>query len=753
MKSDTEPVPSLVKYIVENEPGGLAGLAYKANVSVSTIQRWLKGTAKPRPAVEGRLRGMAETAKREEYSVMETQQFLFDTVGEDTDSVRLVLSRTLGEVREILHRRGRLSSRQEALDEIAKLLFAHIMDIDAGGDGICERSIPQGQTSAEALCSFVRRTCKQFLPKSLSHEIESSDMELKLKSEENRLAHEITICFERLATKEAVFHIRNSKSVDVLNEVFGQFLADSFVDEKELGQYLTPMEVVKYMTRLGLNALTRTHIAPLCDPSKVGDAGLILDPSCGVGSFLAEAMHVLHDRIASTHSEGDTAKWIAAFLENNLVGIDKSTRMIRLAMTNLGIYGASAVNLHLANSLDHTGKNGELTNSLAGRASLILTNPPFGASFDACSLHGYNIFKKWASKPPQTIDSEILFMERYLEWLQPQGVLVAIVPDSILTNKGLFEDLRRGIAPLADIESVTSLPTVTFAAAGTSTKTSVLQLRKKKTADKNCRSVVKYAICNSIGYDVVTRGSQRTKVQNGPSDIPEILAEMTNGANGAFVRSVDVVTNSQRWDATFHCSMPMEFFRRLENPQPTDIRVGDVAHLSTSREDPRRRGIDSFQYIEISDVNAETCQVSSKSVPCKDAPSRARKVVAAGDVLVSTVRPERKAIGVVPFELDGAICSTGFAVLKCDRIAPLVLAKLLQTDFANSQLLRNNVGIAYPAIEELCLPDVVLPAEKADLAQIAATAKEIESEYERIRKLNGMFEEQVGSAIEKWSSR
>ncbi len=59
-----------------------------------------------------------------------------------------------------------------------------------------------------------------------------------------------------------------------------------------------------------------------------------------------------------------------------------------------------------------------------------------------------------------------------------------------------------------------------------------------------------------------------------------------------------------------------------------------------------------------------TNMITAKSIPCDEAPSRARKLVAAGDVLISTVRPERKAIGVVPADLDGAVCSTGIAVLR-----------------------------------------------------------------------------------------
>jgi type I restriction enzyme, S subunit len=92
--------------------------------------------------------------------------------------------------------------------------------------------------------------------------------------------------------------------------------------------------------------------------------------------------------------------------------------------------------------------------------------------------------------------------------------------------------------------------------------------------------------------------------------------------------------------------------------------------------------------------------------------------VRAGDVLVSTVRPERRTIGYVRGEDHDAVCTTGFAVLTPQKIHPVVLAHALRSTFVTGQLLRNNVGIAYPAIDESCLPDVVLPFTAEQIAAL-----------------------------------
>src|SRR5438132_1531631 len=72
---------------------------------------------------------------------------------------------------------------------------------------------------------------------------------------------------------------------------------------------------------------------------------------------------------------------------------------------------------------------------------------------------------------------------------------------------------------------------------------------------------------------------------------------------------------------------------------------------------------------------------------------------------------------------DGCICTTGRAVLRPKDIDSTALAYLLQTDFVTEQLLRNNIGIAYPAIDESCLPDVLLPLDRQELAALSDEAR------------------------------
>ena len=248
----------------------------------------------------------------------------------------------------------------------------------------------------------------------------------------------------------------------------------------------------------------------------------------------------------------------------------------------------------------------------------------------------------------------------------------------------------------------------------------------------------------------MTRGAHRQKVPTGEGQLPQILDEAIRGKSPEFGRWVRLEDKARRWDATYHAGLPGAVQRRLDEMGSRDIVVSRVASLSRDRADPRRFGEDKFRYVEISDVDAGTCTVGYKLVLCQDAPTRARKVIRSGDVLVSTVRPERRTIGVVGEDLDGGICSTGFAVLRPQEIVPYTLAKLLQSDFANTQILRNNVGIAYPAVDEDCLTEILLPVGAQHLHSFASVANEVDGLRRKLRDAENSLSSRINMAIDNW---
>jgi hypothetical protein len=240
-----------------------------------------------------------------------------------------------------------------------------------------------------------------------------------------------------------------------------------------------------------------------------------------------------------------------------------------------------------------------------------------------------------------------------------------------------------------------------------------------------------------VGYDVVTRSGQRRRVRHAQTDLPALLAEFTRKKPCQIGRWGKLPANAERWDAGFHTE-PEALKETIAGGEGESVLVSDIASLVDERQDPKRRKDAEFDYIEISDVDGRTGLVGHKRLPVEEAPSRARKLVRTGDVLVSTVRPERGTVGVVPPHLDGAICSTGFAVLRCQNVQPVALAWLLKSEAVRRQMVRHNIGIAYPAIaEETCL-SLVLPITRVklegDLSEAAVALNQAQGAFEAARR-------------------
>lgn len=133
-----------------------------------------------------------------------------------------------------------------------------------------------------------------------------------------------------------------------------------------------------------------------------------------------------------------------------------------------------------------------------------------------------------------------------------------------------------------------------------------------------------------------------------------------------------------------------------------------------------------FNYIEISDVTKEAGVSTWSRQRFDDAPSRARRRVEPGDVLVSTVRTYLRAVGMVPPENEVPfIASTGFAALSPKKIAADFLNFALTAEHFVSQVEAASTGISYPAINASDLVSISIPVPPAhEQEEIASYLKE-----------------------------
>lgn len=157
--------------------------------------------------------------------------------------------------------------------------------------------------------------------------------------------------------------------------------------------------------------------------------------------------------------------------------------------------------------------------------------------------------------------------------------------------------------------------------------------------------------------------------------------------------------------------------------------LGDLVNR-TNQSDPRRVPDREFQYVDVSSVSADDLRiVGSKKYRGADAPTRARKAVREGDVLFATVRPSLRRVARVPLELDGAVCSTAFAVLRPDPALAdpaFLFFAVSDPDFVR-RVSQHQRGSGYPAIRDgdVLRETLVVPplAEQRAIARVLRTAE------------------------------
>jgi Restriction endonuclease S subunits len=150
-------------------------------------------------------------------------------------------------------------------------------------------------------------------------------------------------------------------------------------------------------------------------------------------------------------------------------------------------------------------------------------------------------------------------------------------------------------------------------------------------------------------------------------------------------------------------------------------------------------------YVDISSVNLVEGVTTIEALLFEDAPSRARRIVRAGDTIISTVRTYLKAITAIKKPTNNMIVSTGFAVVRPQGfINSDFLGYALQSTGFIGEVVANSMGVSYPAINPtalVCLP-FCYPVDKKEQQQIVVY---LDAE---IRKLNTL-EAKVLNAIER----
>lgn len=111
-----------------------------------------------------------------------------------------------------------------------------------------------------------------------------------------------------------------------------------------------------------------------------------------------------------------------------------------------------------------------------------------------------------------------------------------------------------------------------------------------------------------------------------------------------------------------------------------------------------------FRYIDIGATGRGRLDTEPVRMTFGEAPSRARRVLAPGDTIISTVRTYLRAVWTLTTPDRDLVGSTGFACLRpSPRIDAAFLGWLAQSDVIVEEVVARSVGVSYPAIN----PDAI----------------------------------------------
>lgn len=623
--------------------------------------------------------------------------------------------RSLQGIRETFHREGRISDANAKLDETVKLLAVHFGFLN----GLVSPDQYRGLTDrrsfsvAELNRTFAHVASSPMFQRRGMGSIFGETPSTAFKDGDEVAAFEL---FEAAGHAFAA-HTRSEDDLDILGHAFGHHVRDNFRNHIEDAQYMTPPEVVDFMVEW---AATLTHSART---ERNGDF-VVADPSCGVGSFLTRW------RSKHGHSSGTCA--------SKCIGQDKVDRMVRLTAINMAFSGFVEDDVFLGSSLEDRSP----ISSYRGRVDLILTNPPFGARFSIEDLRlqspSSTPFFAGQFTPEKRVSSEVLFIDLYLSLLKPGGVCLVVLPDSVISAKGMPAVARQHLTRNAEVLGVVDLPSVTFAQAGTRTKTAILAFRK--TPAPRTSYAVHFAEISDLGFVVSKRKGVPVKRREGCNQLPLALAHLRGEVPPGHRGSADAPKVAADTVCPSELSAWTPRTLLFDRKRLSDRSSRNLRPLSDFVEDSRRRRPSPYRedcyFISVLHIigdglfdiaGIQSYQPVTPGIP-----------VQPGEVLLARINPRIPRVAVVPHLGKELLCSSEFEVLKpAGRLSPFDLAFVLLSPIVQEQIQSLTAGtsashsrIRSQDIRSLLVPD--LRGLRSGPNAITRTLHDYEDSCERI---------------------
>ncbi|MCL4360348.1 hypothetical protein M1555_03795 [Patescibacteria group bacterium] len=166
---------------------------------------------------------------------------------------------------------------------------------------------------------------------------------------------------------------------------------------------------------------------------------------------------------------------------------------------------------------------------------------------------------------------------------------------------------------------------------------------------------------------------------------------------------------------------------------------------------PGEKPDETFKYVELANINASIGVVDGyEEVSGKEAPGRAKRLLKAGDVIVSSVEGSLEKVALIDEEQDGYIASTGFFQFRSDEVLPEVLLVMARSLIMQKQLKKRCAGTILTAVPQESIDNMLIPVLAESTQQKIADL--VRQSHEARKKSKELLEEakrKVEEMIEK----
>ena len=145
-----------------------------------------------------------------------------------------------------------------------------------------------------------------------------------------------------------------------------------------------------------------------------------------------------------------------------------------------------------------------------------------------------------------------------------------------------------------------------------------------------------------------------------------------------------------------------------------------------------------YTYIELANINNNGSISDTALEIGKNLPTRARRIVKTGDVIVSSIEGSLNSIALITPQYDNALCSTGFYVMHSDEFNPETLFCLMKSVVGQMQLKKGCSGTILTAINNDELSKIILP--RIDNETQNKIKEKISEMYESMQKSKQLLE-------------